>query len=116
MGIVSSTGLVDLRLKNVIYGLNFHVIYLNYHHSFVIAGSFSCYYLTKYFFSPGNLPHIFSRTGTVPSVDGNGVGNVGDGVKPCCGCLGRDTIANAAAMVGPAVVNISVPQGMLSDN
>lgn len=31
--------------------------------------------------------------------------------KPCCGCLGRDTIANAAARVGPAVVNLSVPKG-----
>ncbi|GFZ02984.1 trypsin family protein with PDZ domain-containing protein [Actinidia rufa] len=36
---------------------------------------------------------------------------VGDGPKPCCRCLGRDTIANAAARVGPAVVNLSVPQG-----
>lgn len=32
--------------------------------------------------------------------------------KPCCGCLGRDTIANAAARVGPAVVNLSVPKGL----
>ncbi|XP_076924537.1 putative protease Do-like 14 [Bidens hawaiensis] len=31
--------------------------------------------------------------------------------KPCCGCLGRDTIAIAAAKVGPAVVNLSVPKG-----
>ena len=38
---------------------------------------------------------------------------MGDGVKPSCGFLGRDSMANAAAMVGPAVVNISVPQGML---
>lgn len=88
---------------------------MNYHHSFVIAASFSYYELIKCLFSSGNLSHIFSRTGTVPSVDGNGVGKVGDGVKPCCGCLGRDTIANAAAMVGPSVVNISVPQGMLLD-
>ncbi|OMP03309.1 hypothetical protein COLO4_10501 [Corchorus olitorius] len=35
----------------------------------------------------------------------------GDGAKPCCGCLGRDSIANAAARVGPAVVNLTVPQG-----
>ncbi|KAI3752493.1 hypothetical protein L2E82_24526 [Cichorium intybus] len=34
-----------------------------------------------------------------------------DSPKPCCGCLGRDTIANAAARVGPAVVNLSVPKG-----
>ncbi|XP_015875044.3 putative protease Do-like 14 isoform X1 [Ziziphus jujuba] len=32
-----------------------------------------------------------------------------DSPKPCCGCLGRNTIANAAACVGPAVVNISIP-------
>lgn len=31
--------------------------------------------------------------------------------KPSNGYLGRDTIANAAARVGPAVVNLSVPQG-----
>ncbi|XP_017977821.1 PREDICTED: putative protease Do-like 14 [Theobroma cacao] len=37
---------------------------------------------------------------------------VGDGKKPCCGCLGRDSIANAAAKVGPAVVNLSVSQGI----
>ncbi|XP_012569478.1 putative protease Do-like 14 isoform X2 [Cicer arietinum] len=36
-------------------------------------------------------------------------GAVHDGSKPC-GCFGRDTIANAAAKVGPAVVNISIPQ------
>ncbi|XP_010524872.1 PREDICTED: putative protease Do-like 14 [Tarenaya hassleriana] len=34
-----------------------------------------------------------------------------DSPNPCPGCLGRDTIANAAARVGPAVVNLSVPQG-----
>lgn len=34
--------------------------------------------------------------------------------KPCPQCLGRDTIATAAARVGPAVVNLSVPQGMFS--
>lgn len=61
----------------------------------------------------GNLPPIFSRIGPVPSADVNkeAFGKVGDGVKPSCGFLGRDSIANAAAMVGPAVVNISVPQG-----
>lgn len=31
--------------------------------------------------------------------------------KPCSGCLGRDSFAKAAAKVGPAVVNISAPQG-----
>ena len=39
-------------------------------------------------------------------------GAVGGDPKPCCNCLGRDTIANAAARVGPAVVNLSVPQGI----
>lgn len=36
-----------------------------------------------------------------------------DSVKPppSGGFLGRDTIANAAARIGPAVVNLSVPQG-----
>ncbi|RZC67896.1 hypothetical protein C5167_011586 [Papaver somniferum] len=34
-----------------------------------------------------------------------------DGRKCCHGCLGRDSIASAAASVGPAVVNISVSQG-----
>ncbi|RID59633.1 hypothetical protein BRARA_F02853 [Brassica rapa] len=35
-----------------------------------------------------------------------------DSVKPPSGgFLGRDTIANAAARIGPAVVNLSVPQG-----
>ena len=36
---------------------------------------------------------------------------VNDGSKSCA-CLGRDTIANAAAKVGPAVVNLAVPQGI----
>lgn len=39
-------------------------------------------------------------------------GVAGDGQKPCPKCLGRDTIANAAANVGPAVVNISVSHGI----
>ncbi|KAI3974043.1 hypothetical protein MKX01_026440 [Papaver californicum] len=34
-----------------------------------------------------------------------------EGGKSCPGCLGRDSIASAAALVGPAVVNISVSQG-----
>lgn len=40
-------------------------------------------------------------------------GEAGDGPRHSCNCLGRDTIANAAARVGPSVVNLSVPQGML---
>ncbi|KAJ1417124.1 Peptidase S1C [Sesbania bispinosa] len=48
------------------------------------------------------------RVGGVPSSDisKEASGAVGDS----CGCFGRDTIANAAAKVGPAVVNITVPQ------
>ena len=38
--------------------------------------------------------------------------DAGDSPKHCCNCLGRDTIANAAAKIGPAVVNLSVPQGL----
>uniref|UniRef100_A0A1J3DQX3 Putative protease Do-like 14 n=1 Tax=Noccaea caerulescens TaxID=107243 RepID=A0A1J3DQX3_NOCCA len=34
-----------------------------------------------------------------------------DSPKASSGYLGRDTIANAAARIGPAVVNLSVPQG-----
>ncbi|KAB2018701.1 hypothetical protein ES319_D08G247600v1 [Gossypium barbadense] len=37
---------------------------------------------------------------------------VGDGGKPSCGCLGRDFIANAAAKIAPAVVNLSVQQDL----
>lgn len=61
----------------------------------------------------GMLPLFSSRVGSVPSSDINkeASGVVGDNPKPCCGCLGRDTIANAAASVGPAVVNLSIPQG-----
>ncbi|XP_052193550.1 putative protease Do-like 14 isoform X2 [Diospyros lotus] len=64
------------------------------------------------FIQHGNLPLFFSRTGSVPSADISKEvpGEVGDGQKTCPGCLGRDTIANAAARVGPAVVNLSVPQ------
>ncbi|CAM8914752.1 unnamed protein product [Rhodiola kirilowii] len=37
--------------------------------------------------------------------------NDGTGANCCSRCIGRDTFANAAAKVGPAVVNLSVPQG-----
>lgn len=36
----------------------------------------------------------------------------GNGPKCSCNCLGRDALTNAAARVGPAVVNFSIPQGM----
>ncbi|CAN0855220.1 Putative protease Do-like 14 [Linum grandiflorum] len=60
----------------------------------------------------GNLPFFSSRFNLVP--ENNKVSSsesVGDGHKASCGCLGRDTIANAAARVAPAVVNLSVPKG-----
>ncbi|XP_059438955.1 putative protease Do-like 14 [Corylus avellana] len=61
----------------------------------------------------GVLPLFSSRVGLVPSSDKKNEAPpaVGDGPKPCPNCLGRDAIANAAARVGPAVVNLSVPQG-----
>ncbi|KAE9458989.1 hypothetical protein C3L33_09103, partial [Rhododendron williamsianum] len=60
----------------------------------------------------GKIPLLFSRIGSVPSEDiSKGVsGEVGDGANTSRGCLGRDSIANAAARVGPAVVNLSVPR------
>ncbi|XP_017254776.1 putative protease Do-like 14 [Daucus carota subsp. sativus] len=64
----------------------------------------------------GHFPFLFSRFASAesaPSEDAKKSAPLdgGDGTKPCCGCLGRDTIANAAAKVGPAVVNLSVPRG-----
>ncbi|XP_062143303.1 putative protease Do-like 14 [Alnus glutinosa] len=61
----------------------------------------------------GVLPLFSSRVGSVPSSDIKNEASpaVGDDPKPCCNCLGRDAIANAAARVGSAVVNLSVPQG-----
>lgn len=61
----------------------------------------------------GIRPLFFSGTGSVPAANEkiDAFGEVGSSPKPCCGCLGRDTIANAAARIGPAVVNLSVPKG-----
>lgn len=64
----------------------------------------------------GNFPFLLSRVASgesAPPADTKKAApfDVGDGTKPCCGCLGRDTIANAAAKVGSAVVNLSVPRG-----
>ncbi|XP_050280758.1 putative protease Do-like 14, partial [Quercus robur] len=62
----------------------------------------------------GALPLFSSRVGSVPSSDiknGNSEA-VGGDPKPCYNCLGRDTIANAAAWVGPAVVNLWVAHGL----
>ncbi|CAL0302295.1 unnamed protein product [Lupinus luteus] len=59
----------------------------------------------------GLFPVNSYRVSPVPSSDitKEYSGAVHDGSKPC-GCFGRDSIANAAAKVGPAVVNIVVPQ------
>ncbi|KAJ4719430.1 Protease Do-like 14 [Melia azedarach] len=61
----------------------------------------------------GNLGFFSSRVSPAPPGDMKKEAPVNDkdGTKSCCGCLGKDTIANAAARVGPAVVNLSVPQG-----
>ncbi|XP_010273536.1 PREDICTED: putative protease Do-like 14 [Nelumbo nucifera] len=61
----------------------------------------------------GLLPLIFSRIGSLPSANFSNEAPVedGNGSKCCPGCLGRDSIATAAAKVGPAVVNLSVTQG-----
>ncbi|CAN6581927.1 unnamed protein product [Malus baccata var. baccata] len=64
----------------------------------------------------GLLGPLFSvGNSSVPSSDIrkdiSGVSPSEEAPKPCCGCLGRDSFAKAAAKVGPAVVNISVPEG-----
>ncbi|CAN4110186.1 unnamed protein product [Withania somnifera] len=59
-------------------------------------------------------PLSFARSGLDPpgDVKKEGSGEDGDGEKQkCYNCFGRDTIANAAATVGPAVVNISLSRG-----
>ncbi|KAG8363839.1 hypothetical protein BUALT_Bualt19G0064000 [Buddleja alternifolia] len=60
----------------------------------------------------GILPLFFSRPDAVPDPDlsKGPARDAGDSPKHSCNCLGRDTIANAAAKIGPAVVNLSVPQ------
>ncbi|XP_024965317.1 putative protease Do-like 14 [Cynara cardunculus var. scolymus] len=62
----------------------------------------------------GNPPISFCSASSVSATDVNKEApfkEASEPPKPCCGCLGRDTIANAAARVGPAVVNLSVPTG-----
>ncbi|KAL6558049.1 hypothetical protein OROMI_018399 [Orobanche minor] len=61
----------------------------------------------------GVLPLFLSKPDAMPD-SGINKGDAGDagGIPKCsCNCLGRDTIANAAAKIGPSVVNLSVPQG-----
>lgn len=60
------------------------------------------------------FPSSFARIGldSPGNAKKEGSGEDDDGEKRnCCNCFGRDTIANAAATVGPAVVNISVSRG-----
>lgn len=66
----------------------------------------------------GRFPFFVSRTSADSSSSDIRKENssVADGCpKHSCNCLGRDTIANAAACVGPAVVNLSVPKGIFQD-
>ncbi|XP_062004269.1 putative protease Do-like 14 [Rosa rugosa] len=60
----------------------------------------------------GVVPLFSVAHGSGPSSDVSGFSVAGESPKPCCGCLGKDTIAKAAAKVGPAVVNISLQQGI----
>ncbi|PRQ42241.1 putative peptidase Do [Rosa chinensis] len=60
----------------------------------------------------GVVPLFSVAHGSGPSSDVSGFSVAPESPKPCCGCLGKDTIAKAAAKVGPAVVNISLQQGI----
>ncbi|XP_019187523.1 PREDICTED: putative protease Do-like 14 isoform X2 [Ipomoea nil] len=64
---------------------------------------------------PSRFPFFVSRTSADPSsssdISKETSTVAGGGPKHSCNCLGRDTIANAAASAGPAVVNLSVPKG-----
>nr|GMD48122.1 putative protease Do-like 14 [Ipomoea batatas] len=65
---------------------------------------------------PSRFPFFVSRTSADPPSSSSDISKetssvAGGGPKHSCNCLGRDTIANAAASVGPAVVNLSAPKG-----
>ncbi|XP_075501952.1 putative protease Do-like 14 isoform X6 [Primulina tabacum] len=60
----------------------------------------------------GILPMFFSSPNAFPGADiSKSATNAGDCPRRSCNCFSVDTIPNAAAKVGPAVVNLSVPQG-----
>ncbi|KAL7126443.1 hypothetical protein ABFS83_14G187700 [Erythranthe nasuta] len=59
----------------------------------------------------GASPLFFSRPDSAPDANISNGADIGDSPKHSCNCLGRDTIANAATKVAPAVVHLSVPQG-----
>ncbi|KAL2940977.1 putative protease Do-like 14 [Bienertia sinuspersici] len=56
-------------------------------------------------------PLHFSRVAPEPAADANSKAST-DGSNHCSRCFTRDTIADAAAKVSPAVVNLSVPHGI----
>ncbi|XP_073145319.1 putative protease Do-like 14 isoform X2 [Henckelia pumila] len=59
----------------------------------------------------GFLPLLFSSPNAFPGADiSKSAANTGDCPRQSCNCFSIDTIPNAAAKVGPAVVNLSVPQ------
>ncbi|GER55211.1 serine protease htra2 [Striga asiatica] len=63
----------------------------------------------------GVIPLSFSKPDAIPDpgISKGAAIDAEDSPKPSCNscnCLGRDTIANAAAKIGPSVVNLSVPQ------
>lgn len=66
----------------------------------------------------GYDPSVSFKAASIPSDDSEKElpADVERSPKACRNCLGRDTIANAAAKVGPAVVNLSVPQGTQFSN
>ncbi|PIA61507.1 hypothetical protein AQUCO_00300788v1 [Aquilegia coerulea] len=61
--------------------------------------------------SSGHIPLNFARVASAPNLSKEATGEIGDSGKCGCGCLGKDSLANAAAMVAPAVVNLSLIQG-----
>ncbi|MCL7030073.1 hypothetical protein MKW94_029022 [Papaver nudicaule] len=69
--------------------------------------------LDKTSWKPGNgFSRISSGSNSLPDIKKEVSGEDGKEGRKCCpGCLGKDSIASAAALVGPAVVNISVSQG-----
>ncbi|KAF6135981.1 hypothetical protein GIB67_006873 [Kingdonia uniflora] len=71
-----------------------------------------CAFLTNVERNTGRVsPLSFSTNSLVSEGASEGSGDIGDRGKCCSGCIGRNSIAMAAARVGPAVVNISVSQG-----
>ncbi|KAL5701196.1 HtrA2 peptidase [Ranunculus cassubicifolius] len=78
--------------------------------SISISPNFSSILKEFHNFTPIQLTHtVNSPSGQIPFTCSRvGLGEVGDSGKCGCGCLGKDSIANAAAMVAPTVVNITV--------